>query len=132
MDYQPANTNIKKEIFLQTNCSPFYVINLSFFEKNQGFQKLLQLIHVSRSASQIIAILDFFQNLWNFFEKEFLMEIFGIILEDIKMIPMKINEDEIKNSKKNEISELLHTIEVFFERFLIWEKISFFFFFFLN
>jgi len=112
IDYQPIDTNIKKDVFNQANNSPFYVMNLVFFEKQQGIIALLQMIHLSRSASQIISILDFIENLWNFFEKEFLLASFSQVLEDIKMIPQKINEDEIKNSKKTEISELLHTIEV--------------------
>ena len=112
IDFHPNKTKIKKDVFDQSSLSPFYIMNLTFFEKSQGIQTLLSLIHCSRSASQIIAILDFIENLWSFFEKDFLMENFNNVLEDIKLIPQKISEDEIKNSKKTEISELLHTIEV--------------------
>ena len=112
IDFMPKDTNIKKDIFTHLSHSPFYIINLVFFEKNQGIQTLLQMIHLSRSASQIISILDFIENLWGFFERDFLLANFSLVLEDIKLIPQKINEDEIKNSKKTEIAELLHTIEV--------------------
>lgn len=113
-EYQPNETNVKKKIFTLPEYSPFFVINLVFLDKIQGFQKLLQLIHNSHSASQIISVLDFFENLWIFFEKDYLMANLSQVLEDIKLVPQKINEDEIKNSKKTEISDLLHTIEVHF------------------
>ena len=112
IEFMPKDTNIKKDVFTHLSHSPFYIINLVFFEKNQGIQTLLQMIHLSRSASQIISILDFIENLWGFFERDFLLANFSLVLEDIKLIPQKINEDEIKNSKKTEIAELLHTIEV--------------------
>lgn len=114
IEFMPKDTNIKKDIFTHFSHSPFYILNLVFFEKNQGIQTLLQMIHLSRSASQIISILDFIENLWGFFERDFLLANFSLVLEDIKLIPQKINEDEIKNSKKTEIAELLHTIEVLF------------------
>lgn len=108
----PSETKLKPKVFEEISLSPFVVLNLISFEKSQGFQKLMDLIRGNSSASNIIAILDFFETLWTFFEKDYLLGFLSQVLDDIKAIPQKINEDEIKNSKKTEISELLHTIEV--------------------
>lgn len=113
----PKETFIKKSLLEDYSVSPFFLMNLDTFEKHGGLQKLAKLIRENKSASHIISILEFIENLWNFFEKEYLMEFLGGVLEEIKQIPQKINEDEIKNSKKTEISELLHTIEFVYEKF---------------
>ena len=80
-----------------------------------GIDALVQYTENFSSVSFIVLILEIFNELQGIFDEEVLKNDVIMRLKSILMnIPNNINEDDIKNSKKEDFTKLLKAIEIFF------------------
>lgn len=93
--------------------SPYYFINLNYFAHQGGVALIVDYLANNYTVANIVLILEIFSQIYYFLEEDYArVEILNKIKQPLQELPLRISDDEIKVSKKEDFSRLLKLLEV--------------------